>query len=443
MRRMKQRIPLTLLAICFSLLTVGRPAFAASAVEPSPTPLTDTTVSVLATDPTALVGASLGAFTFIRTGSTNDDLAVPFTYSGTAIYGVDFEETDSWARATGPRFVTIPKGLYATDLVVQPNFNARLRGNKTVDITLDASILGADLDTKHAKAEVRIVDNIFNDNPPSVSLTAPLNNSVLALPATVVIAAEASDMDDEIQKVSFYANDSFLGVVVSSPFVFRWVNPRPGDYDLFARAIDQAGKSTLSQPIRIKVTGVAPTISFAAPLDKSSYPALADVPIRINATGIGDLSVRIFYDGSNILGDLTKAPYAITWNNVPSGKHTITARVTDVVGQTASASIQFTVADQSPTVKIANPTSGSNFSKGTDIVLTARAAAPNSTIKDVTFWVNRRILGKGTPSGTDPNLFQFTWLDAKPNFYLIQATATNTNGTEGTSEAVYISVSDN
>jgi chitinase len=191
----------------------------------------------------------------------------------------------------------------------------------------------------------------------------------------------------------------------------------------------------------VHITGTLPTVTITSPADKSSFPPLSNVPIKVDVTGIGGLTVRVFYDGSNVLGDLSKAPYQMTWNNVPAGKHTLTARVTDLVGQTASASVTFTVADQPPVVKITSPSSGSNFSGSNDIVLTARATAPGSAIKDVTFWANRRILGKGTVSTSDPAVYQYTWSDAPPNFYLIQATATNTNGTEGTSDSVYISVS--
>ena len=411
------------------------------AADPTSGPGTNV-ISVLATDPTALIGASTAAFTFVRTGGTNDELTIPFSYSGSAAPATDFAETDSDARPGG-RSIRIHKGLYATDLVIQPKFNPGLRGNKTVDVTLDPALASGllSIDPKHNQAEVRIVDDIFNDSPPFVSLTTPVENSTWNLPTTLVITADASDVDDEIQKVSFYANDSFLGAAVSSPFAFKWVNPRPGDYDLFARAVDEAGKSTLSQPIRVHVTGVLPTVTITSPADKSTFPALASVPINVSVTGIGGLSVRLLYDGSNVLADLIKAPYQMTWVNVPSGKHTITARVTDLVQQTATASVQFTVADQSPVVKITSPTSGSNFTQGNDIVLTARATAPGSSVKDVTFWVNRRILGKGTVSSTDPAVYLYTWSDAKPNFYLIQATATNTNGTEGSSDAVYISVS--
>ena len=36
-----------------------------------------------------------------------------------------------------------------------------------------------------------------------------------------------------------------------------------------------------------------------------------------------------FYEGANLLGEDTTAPYSFTWNSVASGCYSITARVLD------------------------------------------------------------------------------------------------------------------
>jgi hypothetical protein len=436
--------PLVFGAALLGAVRLMGPTYAAAATPP--TPVSSGTVTVVATDPTALVGASTGAFTFIRTGPTNADLQVPFVYSGTAVLGTDFNDATSTPPATppGPRSVTIPKGLYAVDLIIQPLLNPANRGNKTVDITLDKVTLATaamPADPRHSNAEVRIIDDTYNDTPPTVTLTSPADNSTFTLPATVTVTADVSDLEDVVQKVSFYAGDNFLGSATASPYTFAWVNPKVGQYDLFARAVDAAGKSTLSQPVHITVTGVTPTVSFTAPADKSSVEPHSDVPITVQATGAGTLTVRVTLDSAKVVGESSTAPYQFTWTNATPGKHTLTARVTDSTGQTASTSIEINVVDVPPTVQITNPTSGANFAQGTDITLTATATDPDDTVTDVTFWVNHRILGKGTTSQSTPNTYSFTWSGAKPDYYLIQAVATNSNGTKSTSDSVYISVS--
>lgn len=430
------------LSLLSSLHFVGS-AQAADAPPPPPPPPPTNTVAVLATDPTALVGSSTAAFTFIRSGETNADLAVPFAYSGTAVLGTDFTDATSTSTPPAPRFVTIPAGMFAVDLVIQPKLDPANRGNKTVIVTLDTVALGAGVavETSHRKATVRLIDDTFNDTPPTVTLTTPAPNSSFTLPATVVLTAQA-DAEDTVQKVSFYAEDTFLGSATSSPFTFSWVNPRIGQYDLFARAIDSTGRSTLSQPVHITVTGAAPTISITAPADKSTVEPHSSVPVQVQATGIGNLTVRIA-DGSRLLAELKQPPYQVTWTNVLAGKHTLYARVTDSVGQTALTSIQVSAVDLPPVVQITSPATGANSTAGTDLTITAKATDPDDTIKSVTFSANHHLLGTGTVSTTDPTSFSFTWKSPEAGLYSLQAVATNSNGTKTTSTAVIVSVSKN
>jgi hypothetical protein len=54
----------------------------------------------------------------------------------------------------------------------------------------------------------------------------------------------------------------------------------------------------------------------------------------------------VFYDGANIIGTDTTAPYSVNWNVllVPKGSHTLTARAYDAVGNvTISAPVTVTV----------------------------------------------------------------------------------------------------
>src|SRR5215831_14275411 len=79
-----------------------------AATTPPDTNVSTNTVGVVAVDATALAGSSSGAFIFVRTGATNDDLNVPFAYSGTGVPGTDFDDADSKAGASGTRYLKIP-----------------------------------------------------------------------------------------------------------------------------------------------------------------------------------------------------------------------------------------------------------------------------------------------------------------------------------------------
>ena len=73
-------------------------------------------------------------------------------------------------------------------------------------------------------------------------------------------------------------------------------------------------------------------------------------PIAAAASDSDGTIARVdFYSGGTLLGSDTAGPYAFSWNNVPVGTYTLTARATDNAGAaTSSASVTITVADAPP-----------------------------------------------------------------------------------------------
>jgi hypothetical protein len=61
--------------------------------------------------------------------------------------------------------------------------------------------------------------NVVNGQAPTVSLTAPANNSTLTAPANVTLTANAtpSDTASTISKVDFYAGGTLIGTVSAAP----------------------------------------------------------------------------------------------------------------------------------------------------------------------------------------------------------------------------------
>jgi hypothetical protein len=88
---------------------------------------------------------------------------------------------------------------------------------------------------------------------PTVALTSPANGSVFTAPATVALAASASDPDGVVALVEFFANGVEVGEDASAPFEFAWTGVPEGTYTLTARATDETGTSTDSAPVSIVV----------------------------------------------------------------------------------------------------------------------------------------------------------------------------------------------
>jgi hypothetical protein len=384
-------------------------------------------VEVLATDPTALRGASSAAFTFVRDTGAEADLLVQFAIAGTAVNGVDYREIK-------PELL-IPAGFLAADVVIEPIADSPNHGNKTVVLTLTTNanyrLAG------HARAAATIVDDLYNDKPPTVSLTSPTEGAVFTLPAVVTLEAAATDPDDVIKKVSFYANDRYLGAATNSPFTLNWTNPPVGAWALFARAVDAFGKSTLSAPVHITVTNAPPVINLLSPTDGATLPLGSTVTIQAEVTDSDDAVVKVqIYGDRRLLATLTNGPYAVVWSKLSPGKHTVTVRATDEFGLTSTATARFTLVNAPPEVKLVKPADGDNFPNHANIALEAEATDSDGSVARVSFWANNRCLGVDSQAP-----YTVTWKDVRPGLYSLTAMATDQYGARTVSKPVVISVS--
>src|SRR5206468_8073537 len=92
------------------------------------------------------------------------------------------------------------------------------------------------------------------DAPPSVTLTAPVDATAYAEPASIALAASASDTDGTIARVDFYAGSTLIGTVTAPPYTATWSNVPAGTYVLMAVAVDNAGMQSSSHMVRVSVT---------------------------------------------------------------------------------------------------------------------------------------------------------------------------------------------
>ncbi len=97
------------------------------------------------------------------------------------------------------------------------------------------------------------ISNIVNNQPPAVSLTAPLNGATFTAPAAVRLIANATDSDGTISKVEFFHGTRLLNSDSLLPYDYTWMNVPSGSYTITARATDNRGAVTTSTPISITV----------------------------------------------------------------------------------------------------------------------------------------------------------------------------------------------
>jgi plastocyanin len=111
--------------------------------------------------------------------------------------------------------------------------------------------------------------------PPSVAITAPANNATFIAPWTGTINATASDTDDRVSKVQFFAGGTSLGTVTNPPanLSLSVNNLAAGNYTLTAVATDSRGASTTSAGVTIHVVSASAVIGLRGDLAFGSLPA--------------------------------------------------------------------------------------------------------------------------------------------------------------------------
>ena len=90
---------------------------------------------------------------------------------------------------------------------------------------------------------------------PTVSITSPTAGQTFAAPASVPIAATASEAGGSISKVEFFNGATLLSTATTSPYTFTWTNVAAGSYQLTATAFDANGASATSAAVPITVSG--------------------------------------------------------------------------------------------------------------------------------------------------------------------------------------------
>ncbi|SFH06728.1 protein of unknown function [Pontibacter chinhatensis] len=197
-------------------------------------------------------------------------------------------------------------------------------------------------------AAVNITVSSPANTSPTVAITSPANNTTFTAPATITIAASASDTDGSVAKVEFFQGTTKLGEDTSSPYSFTWSSVVAGTYTLTARATDNLGATTTSAEVNVTVNAPAnsaPTVAITSPANNATFTAPATINIAASASDTdGTVSKVEFYNGSTKLGEDLTSPYNYSWSSVPAGSYTLSARATDNAGSvTSSDAVNVTV----------------------------------------------------------------------------------------------------
>ena len=117
---------------------------------------------------------------------------------------------------------------------------------------------------------------------PTVAMKA-FENNALATPGVTYISASATDPAGRIEKVEFFAGDTKLGEVFSSPYTIEWKDVLPGHYVLTAKATNSFGISATSDKVEVTVNR---PVLVATDYNLKAYPNPFQQYITIEFTGV-------------------------------------------------------------------------------------------------------------------------------------------------------------
>jgi PKD repeat protein/glucose/arabinose dehydrogenase len=146
--------------------------------------------------------------------------------------------TGGWETfvSTAPTPITDPGGTHRLFLVFQ-----KPAGSTSTDALFDIDAIGF-----HGKG-------VATTTRPDVTLTSPTNGQQFASGAAIPLAAEASDAENAITTVEFFADGVKVGEATQAPYSATWTGAPDGFHTLTARATNDKGLARTSAPVDIVV----------------------------------------------------------------------------------------------------------------------------------------------------------------------------------------------
>ena len=285
---------------------------------------------------------------------------------------------------------------------------------------------------------------VIGGNAPTAVITAPVSGSTYTAPATVNIAATASDSDGSVVVVRFYQGATLLGQDSSSPYTFIWSAVPAGTYSLTAQAQDNDGMTGTSGVVGIVVSSAGipnqpPVTALVSPPNNSTYTAPAGITLTATATDAdGTIAAVRFYSGTTLLNLDNASPYTYTWMGVSSGTYQLYATATDnqgAVSTSAVANVTVYPPNQPPAVSLTSPVNNSTWTAPANITLTATATDPDGSVSTVRFYSGATLLNTDAASP-----WTFMWTGVSSGTYQLRAVAQDNQGATSTSTVVNITV---
>lgn len=277
--------------------------------------------------------------------------------------------------------------------------------------------------------------NVIVNALPTVSITAPANNTVVQAGGSATLTAAAADADGTVTKVDFYQGATLVGTATAAPFTATVSNLAAGTYSFTAVATDNRNATATSGAITV-VVNAAPTVSITAPANGAVFQNPANVTLTATAADTDGTIAKVdFFQGATLVGTATTAPYTVTVNGFGAGSYSFTAVATDNANATTTSAAVSIRVNAAPTVSLTSPANGATANAPATISLAATAADADGSIAKVEFFQGATLVATVTSAP-----YTFTLSNVAPGTYSFTAVATDNDGATATSAAASVTV---
>lgn len=213
-------------------------------------------------------------------------------------------------------------------------------------------------------ASITVSVNTPNNRPPTVTITAPANNTTLFGGTSLTFTGSGSDPEDGTLSglsLAWTSNrDGALGTGAS----LTTTTLTTGDHTITLVGTDSGGNTgTSSIAVHVLAPNQPPSVTITAPANNTQVTAGTSVTFSAlaNDPEDGTLSGSAVRWTSSLDGTLGSGT-SFTTSGLTSGTHTISVTATDSGGRSASASISLTVTgtvtNQPPVARLTGPAQG-------------------------------------------------------------------------------------
>ncbi|RYD83600.1 MAG: hypothetical protein EOP84_07665, partial [Verrucomicrobiaceae bacterium] len=291
-----------------------------------------------------------------------------------------------------------------------------------------------------ASDDMQVVVGPTPNLPPTVSITAPTNQSEYALGSPISFAVSAMDSDGTVQHVQLYRGNTLVGNAVLNGSVYTFSsNAIPlGTHQFSARAQDDDGTTATSEAITITIRPLgnqAPVVSLGSDRTVNLGESVTIVP-AIDDDYLPHGYVIVDWDVVSAPGGIQLTQQegdSISATFGRTGNYVLRLRVDDTVLSSEDEITITVVAGNRPVplVQLSSPADGATLAVGQPVTLQATASQPAGSIERVDFYVDGvKIAESGAP-------YQASWVPAIGQ-HTLTAVAIDNVGLAGSSQPVQV-----